>query len=169
MTRPSLQSAVTLLALLALAGGAWAADRTPSPAGAEVYFVDLADHAKVHSPLVVHFGLKGMGIAPAGIVMENTGHHHLLVDVDGPLDPNEPIPSDKNHLHFGGGQTEVRLELPPGEHTLQLVLGDADHKLFKPPVLSRKIHITVLEVAEPAAAQATPRARAESSPTPRNR
>jgi hypothetical protein len=87
-------------------------------------------------------GLQNMGIAPAGIRRDNTGHHHLLVDTDlPPMD--EPIPNNKTHLHFGGGQTEARLELPPGRHTLQLLLGDADHVPFDPPVVSEKITITV--------------------------
>ena len=97
MIRLSLRSTVTLLALLALAGTAWSADRTPSPPGAEVYFIGLADHAKVHSPLVLRFGLKGMGIAPAGIVMENTGHHHLFIDTPVPTDtpPNDTKMTEK--------------------------------------------------------------------------
>ena len=66
-----------------------------------------------------------------------------LIDVNEPLDATEPIPQDKNHLHFGAGQTEARIELPPGKHTLQLVLGDAKHYLFNPPVISKKIAITV--------------------------
>jgi uncharacterized protein DUF4399 len=85
-----------------------------------------------------------MGICRAGDATPGAGHHHLLVDVNNPPHPSEPIPSDKNHLHFGGGQTEARLELAPGEHTLQLVLGDAEHRLFKPPVLSKKIRIVVV-------------------------
>ena len=84
-----------------------------------------------------------MGITHAGDATPNFGHHHLLVDVNEPLNPDEPIPSDRNHLHFGAGQTEARLDLPRGRHTLQLVLGDAEHKLFAPPVMSRKITIFV--------------------------
>jgi len=75
----------------------------------------------------------------------NTGHHHLFVDVDEPLNANEPIPQDKKHLHYGAGQTEARLDLPPGPHTLQLVLGDADHIPLDPPVVSRKIHIVITQ------------------------
>ena len=81
----------------------------------------------------------------------NVGHHHLLVDVEGELSPTDPIPTDRRHLHFGGGQTETQLDLPPGRHTLQLVLGDAEHKLFKPVVMSKKIAITVLELNAPSA------------------
>jgi hypothetical protein len=146
MIRLSLRSTVTLLALLALAGTAWSADRTPSAPGAEVYFIGLADHAKVHSPLVVRFGLKGMGIAPAGIVMENTGHHHLFLDTPLPTDMSQPIPAVEGKvIHYGKGQTEAELTLPPGEHTLQLLLGDAKHVPHEPPVASKKLTITVVK------------------------
>ncbi len=84
-----------------------------------------------------------MGVTHASDRTANMGHHHLLIDADESLDPNEPIPSDRKHMHFGAGQTEVRLELPPGPHTLQLVLGDADHIPFDPPLMSRKIRIVV--------------------------
>jgi hypothetical protein len=90
----------------------------------------------------VWFGTRNFGVAPAGVTKPNTGHHHLLVDVDLPkLD--EPIPNNRNHLHFGLGQTETMLELPPGTHTLQLLMGDADHVPHDPPVMSRRITITV--------------------------
>ena len=89
------------------------------------------------------FGLRNMGVTQAGSNAPNSGHHHLLIDVNELLDPNEPIPQDKTHLHFGAGQTEARIELPPGKHTLQLVLGDAKHYPFNPPVISKKITITV--------------------------
>jgi hypothetical protein len=85
-----------------------------------------------------------MGVTHAGDATPNCGHHHLLIDVDEPIVPGQPIPADKKHLHFGGGQTEARLELAPGQHTLQLVLGDAKHVPFDPPVISRKIHIVVI-------------------------
>ena len=116
--------------------------RTASPAGATAYFISPQNGAKVSSPFTVRFGLKGMGIAPAGVVKENTGHHHLLIDTDLPPD-NLPIPNDDKHRHFGGGQTEVELTLPPGQHTLQLVLGDANHIPLQPSVHSEKITITV--------------------------
>ena len=77
------------------------------------------------SPVTVRFGLKGMGIAPAGIKFDNTGHHHLLVDVDPPADLGQPLPTTTHSMHFGKGQTETELELTPGKHTLQLVLGDS--------------------------------------------
>ena len=134
---------IVLGALLVAALPAIAADRTPSPPGAAVYIISPTDGATVSSPVTVQFGLKGMGVAPAGIEKDKTGHHHLLIDVAElpPLD--EPIPADANHKHFGGGQTEVTLELPPGSHTLQLLLGDQNHIPHEPPVLSEKITITV--------------------------
>ncbi len=134
---------VALVVLLLAAMPALAADRTPSPPGAEVYIISPADGATVASPVTVRFGLKGMGVAPAGIEKEKTGHHHLLIDVAElpPLD--EPIPADDNHKHFGGGQTEVTLELPPGTHTLQLLLADQNHIPHEPPVVSERITITV--------------------------
>jgi hypothetical protein len=116
--------------------------RTPSPPGAEVYFIAPADGATVSSPVTVKFGLKGMGVAPAGIAMENTGHHHLIIDADlPPLDA--PIPADAQHVHFGKGQTETTIELKPGKHTLQLLLGDQLHVPHNPAVASKKITITV--------------------------
>src|SRR5579862_1337139 len=135
---------------------------TPSPAGAKVYFVDLKDGAVIAPKTVVHFGLHGMGIAPAGTKKANSGHHHLLIDTDlPPLD--QPIPNDENHLHFGGGQTEVELSLPPGPHTLQLLLGDENHIPHTPPIYSDKIHVTVAESAPP------PAPAAQTSPPPGTR
>jgi hypothetical protein len=84
-----------------------------------------------------------MGVAPAGVDAPNTGHHHLLIDATEALDPNEPIPQDKKHLHFGAGQTEALIDLPPGKHTLQLVLGDGSHHLFLPPLFSDVITVKV--------------------------
>jgi hypothetical protein len=119
------------------------AERTPSPAGAEVYIVSPKDGAKVKGPVTVIFGLKGMGIAPAGIKFDNTGHHHLLVDADAPADLSLPLPADEHNLHFGKGQTETTLTLPPGKHTLQLVLADSLHTPHDPAVISKKITIVV--------------------------
>lgn len=116
--------------------------RTPSPEEAEVYIISPVDGATVTSPVTVRFGLKGMGVAPAGVPMDGTGHHHLLIDVDS-IDPTQPIPADERHIHFGKGQTETTLELSPGEHVLQLVLGDHLHRLHQPPVVSPKVRITV--------------------------
>ena len=116
--------------------------RTTSPKGAEVYIIAPKDGAVISGPVTVQFGLKGMGVAPAGTVLENTGHHHLIVDAD--LPPlNAPIPADANHLHFGKGQTEITLDLKPGRHNLQLLLGDQQHMPHDPPVVSKKITITV--------------------------
>jgi uncharacterized protein DUF4399 len=117
--------------------------RTPAPANAMVYFLSPANGATVSSPVTIRFGLRGMGVAPAGVTNPNTGHHHLLVDVDTLPPDNLPIPNDANHRHFGLGQTETELALPPGRHTLQLVLGDALHIPHQPPVRSEKITITV--------------------------
>lgn len=110
--------------------------------GASAYFISPSDGDVVSSPVRVVFGLKGMGIAPAGVMHAGTGHHHLLVDVD-PPSFDAPIPADDNHLHFGNGQTETELTLPPGEHRLQLLLGDDLHVPHDPPVLSEPITITV--------------------------
>lgn len=133
-----------------LASGAIAGGETPSNPDAEVYFVNIEDGQTVSSPVVVVFGLRGMGVAPAGTEKEMTGHHHLLVNrpplgegEDGALELENGIPSDENHLHFGGGQTETSVELPAGQHTLQLVLGDAGHVPHATPIVSEVITITV--------------------------
>lgn len=137
------------LALAGLSGAALAAEApsglpvTPAPAGAEVYIIAPADGAIVGQEVTVRFGLKGMGVAPAGVVREHTGHHHLLVDVKELPAAGQPIPNDANHLHFGGGQTETTLKLKPGTHTLQLELGDQNHVPFEPAVVSKKITIHV--------------------------
>jgi hypothetical protein len=130
-------------ALALIAAAASGADRTPSPAGAEVYIVSPADGAKVKSPVTVVFGLKGMGVAPAGIKFDNTGHHHLLIDSEVPADLSQPLAANEHSMHFGKGQTETSLTLAPGNHTLQLVLGDALHVPLEPAVISKKITITV--------------------------
>jgi hypothetical protein len=127
----------------AAAPAAAAAARTPSPAGAEVYIISPKAGAKVTSPFVVQFGLKGMGVAPAGVKFENTGHHHLLIDTDAPANMSAPLPATDSIRHFGKGQTETSLTLPPGKHTLQLLLGDQNHIPHDPPVISKKITITV--------------------------
>lgn len=134
-----LRFALPILFLLA-AGPAPA--ETPAPAGAEVYIISPANGETVHNPVTVRFGLKNMGIAPAGVDAANTGHHHLLIDTGvPPLD--QPIPGDAHHRHFGGGQTEMTLDLAPGTHTLQLLLGDRNHIPHDPPVLSKPVTITV--------------------------
>ena len=137
------------LALAGLTGAALAADApaslpvTPAPSGAEVYIISPANGATVGQEVTVRFGLKGMGVAPAGVANEHTGHHHLLVDVKELPAAGQPIPNDANHLHFGGGQTQTTLKLAPGTHTLQLELGDANHVPFAPPVVSKRITIHV--------------------------
>ncbi len=126
------------------------AGETPSPEGAKVYFINLSDGDSVEAPFVVNFGLSGMGVAPAGTEKENTGHHHIFINrpplgegaEDAELMENG-VPTDDNHRHFGGGQTEVTLDLPAGTHTLQLVLGDEFHVPHNPPVVSDVITITV--------------------------
>lgn len=115
---------------------------TPAPGEAELYFISPKDGDTVNSPVTVRFGLAGMGVAPAGTQKEGTGHHHLILDAELP-DLAQPVPSNDHYRHFGGGQTETTLELEPGEHTLQLLLGDALHVPHDPPVMSKRITITV--------------------------
>lgn len=138
-----------LLCLITLSAHAQdAADalpRTAAPADAEAYIQTPANGAEVTSPFTIRFGLRGIGVAPAGITAANTGHHHLLVDLDMLPPDNLPLPSTDQVRHFGAGQTETELELAPGEHTLQLVLGDALHIPHLPPIRSQKITITVIE------------------------
>jgi hypothetical protein len=132
-------SSVVLFATAALAQ-----TQTPSPPGAAVYFINLKDGDTVTSPFKVQFGLTGMGIAPVGVQNERTGHHHLVIDTK--LSDEElkrPIAADAKHVHFGGGQTETTVTLPPGSHTLQLVLGDWSHIPHNPPVMSPVITVTV--------------------------
>jgi hypothetical protein len=117
--------------------------RTASAAGAEEYIISPKDGETVGQDLTVRFGLKGMGVAPAGVVKENTGHHHLLID-NKELPPLDlPIANDDTHKHYGGGQTEATIHLAPGDHTLQLLLGDASHIPLNPSVMSKKITVHV--------------------------
>jgi hypothetical protein len=113
-----------------------------SHVNAKVYFISPTDGATVKNPIIVRFGLQNMGIAPAGVQIENTGHHHLVVDTGLPV-LDQPVPSDDHHLHFGKGQTETEINLAPGDHTLQLLLGDYNHIPHIPPVYSDKISIIV--------------------------
>ena len=131
-------------ALLLLAGSFAQAGETPAPANAKVYFIGLKDGDTVTSPVTIRFGLSGMGVAPAGTQVENTGHHHLIIDdtIEGAA-LDAAIPMDEKHLHFGKGQTEASVTLPKGQHTLQLVLGDWSHIPLVPPVMSEPITITV--------------------------
>jgi hypothetical protein len=132
-----------LLAALAIATALAAAlPRSKSPADVLLYIVSPQDGETVSSPVTVRFGLRGMGIAPAGVAMENTGHHHLLIDAELPA-LNLPIPADANHVHFGKGQTEAVITLAPGRHRLQLLLADHLHVPHDPPVTSKSITITV--------------------------
>ncbi len=112
---------------------------------AKVFIISPKDGAEVSSPFEVVFGLQGMGIAPAGINFPNTGHHHLLIDLDKLPDLKSGIPADAQHLHFGKGQTQATIELDPGEHTLQLLLGDWMHVPHETPVVSGKINILVVD------------------------
>jgi len=117
--------------------------RKPAPAGAMAYIIEPADAATVTNPVRVVFGLKGIGVAPAGTDRADAGHHHLLIDSGLPTDLGVPIPNDDTHKHFGGGQTETTLTLAPGKHTLQLLLGDHLHVPFDPPIASSVVTIEV--------------------------
>ena len=143
MTRQFIMSVLVLSGLLTSAVAADTLEKRTSPKGAKAYIISPKDGKTVGKKFTVRFGLKGMGIAPAAIDKENTGHHHLLIDVDKLPNLDLPLVATDNIRHFGGGQTEVQLELPPGKHTLQLVLGDWIHLAHAPPVLSKKITITV--------------------------
>jgi hypothetical protein len=123
---------------------------TPSPEGATVHFIGLSDGSKLPTKVTIRFGLRNMGVAPAGLERDNAGHHHLLIDTElPPLD--KPIPNDFNHLHFGAGQTEAEITLKPGPHTLQLLLGDKDHIPHSPAVMSPQIRVVVAEPQPPRA------------------
>ncbi|MBU6960096.1 DUF4399 domain-containing protein [Pseudomonas sp. CVAP len=117
--------------------------RTQAPAGAKAYIVSPADGATVDKTFKVRFAVEKISLAPAGDQTAHTGHHHLLIDVDTLPAENMPIPADANHLHFGKAQTETEVTLTPGKHTLQLELGDKNHVPFDPPILSKKITVTV--------------------------
>jgi hypothetical protein len=128
----------------ALAAPAAIAGTTPAPANAYAYigYPNDGQTLPAGKPFKVWFGLRYMGVAPRGVKFPNTGHHHLLIDVDLPPMDQE-IPSDRNHLHYGAGETETMIELPPGKHTLQLLMGDDKHIPHNPPVYSKKITIYV--------------------------
>ncbi|WP_316369548.1 DUF4399 domain-containing protein [Candidatus Thiodiazotropha sp. CDECU1] len=134
---------VGVLALLLITA---VAEAHSPPQHAKVYFIDLQQGDVVKSPFKVKFGIQGFGITPAGTKgkrRHTAGHHHLLVDVEQLPDLDAPIPSDENHIHFDQGETETVLELPPGRHTLQLLLGDEEHEPQDPALFSEKITITV--------------------------
>lgn len=134
---------IALAVSIPVVASAQQAGRTAAPPDAYVYIGWPNNGEVVHTQHIkVWFGTRNFGVAPAGVTKPNTGHHHVIIDSDlPPLD--ETIPNDKKHLHFGGGQTETYIDLPPGTHTLQLLMGDADHISFDPPVMSRKITIRV--------------------------
>lgn len=130
------------VAFVAVSGFSFAG-LTPAPEGARAYIISPSDGATVSSPVTVVFGLQNMGVSPAGVERDGTGHHHLLIDVEALPPAGQPIPADDQHRHFGGGQTQVELDLAPGTHTLQLLLGDHLHVPHNPPVASEKITIIV--------------------------
>ncbi len=124
-------------------GLALAADRSSAPEDAYAYIISPAHGETVSSPVLVRFGLSGVGVAPAGVERSHTGHHHLLIDMDELPPANEPMPASDKLIHFGAGQTEALVELKPGTHKLQLVLGNHQHVMHKPVVKSKAIIITV--------------------------
>ncbi|MHC8405232.1 MULTISPECIES: DUF4399 domain-containing protein [unclassified Pseudomonas] len=128
---------------LLLSASMLATAATPAPKGAEAFIVSPEDGATVPQEFKVKFGVKHISLAPAGDVTKNTGHHHLLIDVDKLPPAGAPIPTDANHMHFGKAQTEATIKLAPGKHTLQLELGDAGHMPFDPPIVSEKITVNV--------------------------
>jgi hypothetical protein len=137
--------ALALGASVLFAGSGFASEhRQMAPEGARAYIVAPADGATVSGTFTVVFGLEGMGVAPAGTDRENTGHHHLLIDTDpSTIDFDSSLPATDQIVHFGGGQTQVSIELPAGTHTLQLLLGDMNHVPHDPPVLSDRVTVTV--------------------------
>jgi hypothetical protein len=135
---------VAAFTAVVLAGSVAVAQQSTMPQDARVYILWPSDGQVIKGGFWIRMGLSGAGIAPAGVQKANTGHHHLIIDADlPPLD--QPIPNDHNHLHFGLGQTEARLDLPPGRHTLQLLLGDENHIPHQPPLYSKRITITVVQ------------------------
>jgi hypothetical protein len=140
---PAAPAAAAPAAAPAASAAPAAPTRKPAPAGAMAYIIEPADGARVSSPVRVVFGLKGFGVAPAGVDRNDAGHHHLLVDAGMPANLALPIPNDEQHRHFGGGQTEVELMLPAGRHTLQMVVGDHLHIPHDPPIASSVVTIEV--------------------------
>ncbi|MCU7801598.1 MAG: DUF4399 domain-containing protein [Candidatus Thiodiazotropha sp. (ex Lucinoma borealis)] len=139
----SLSNRYTIFMLLLVLCVPQAIAVTPAPEGVKLYIISPVDGDQITGPFTVRFGLQGMGVAPAGVERDKTGHHHLLIDVNEMPVMDMPLPSDERHRHFGGGQTEVLLDLPKGKHSLQLVLGDKDHIPFSPLLISDKITVTV--------------------------
>lgn len=133
----------TTLFLVAISATAAFAERSPAPEDASVYFISPKDGATVNSPVDIRFGLSGMGVAPAGVDRQHTGHHHLLINMATLPAMDAPLPATDQVIHFGNGQTEARIDLPAGTHRLQLLLGDHFHIPHQPPVLSETITIHV--------------------------
>jgi hypothetical protein len=157
---------------LAFAQARLKAGASPSPPGAAVYFTDIKDGATLPTKVTIRFGVRGMELAPAGRPKPNSGHHHLLIDAELPS-MDEPIPNDFNHLHFGNAQTEAEVRLAPGEHTLQLLLGDENHIPHSPPVMSERVRVRVVEgatapVADSAAAPSSTQTPSARHPSPAN-
>lgn len=144
--RTACAAAVLAAALVMLSSSAYSQGKT-APNDAKLYFITPRDGQYIKGGFWCRFGLRNMGITHAGDDYQHSGHHHLLIDVNEPISSKEPIPQDKSHLHFGAGQTETYLELPPGTHTLQLVLGDAKHYPFDPPLTSDKITIHIRPIS----------------------
>lgn len=144
MMNKAFAAAANLAICALLACGAAFAGPTPAPPNASLYigWPNNGEVIAAGKPFRVWFGLRDMGVAPKDVKFPNTGHHHLLIDTDLPPADQE-IPSDRKHLHFGAGETETMIELPPGRHTLQLLMGDDKHIPHNPPIYSRKITITV--------------------------
>lgn len=140
-----MKSITTLLLLLLVFSNSLNADnhRSPSSEGASVDFANISDGDRLPNSFVVNVTISGMGIAPAGVDIENTGHHHLLIDVQELPDFNQPLPANDNFQHFGEGQTETELWLADGEHSLQLMLADHTHTPHEPPVMSKVIRIVI--------------------------
>ena len=136
LSRAALASVLMGASIMAMAA-------TPAPEGAKVSIISPADGATVDKTFTVKFGVEGMKLAPAGDQTPNTGHHHLLIDVDQPIAAGQVIPADANHVHFGKAQTEAEVTLAPGKHTLQLELADKNHMTFEPVIVSKKITVNV--------------------------
>ncbi|MCH9692575.1 MAG: DUF4399 domain-containing protein [Gammaproteobacteria bacterium] len=145
----SLVSTIIVVSAFLLVSSVWAQAQmgvslqSKAPENAKVYFITPHDGQKVGATFTVKFGLSGMGVAPAGINQAGTGHHHLLIDVDTLPDMSKPLPANEKIVHFGGGQTETEVTLPPGKHTLQLLMGNYLHIPHSNPVMSKKITVTV--------------------------
>ena len=150
------RKSLILLTLFASIGHTQSTPGTPSAPAAEVYFQSPVDGAETSETVLVQFGLSGMGVAPAGIDHPNTGHHHLLIDVEDMPPLDQPLPATDNIVHFGKGQTEATITLSPGKHTLQLAVGDYLHRPHDPPLISERITITVLANEEPSQTKPEP-------------